>query len=216
MALGLHPRNDALRAEVDKILKQRNALLKSCGGRLDDDAAFTLDVWDDKLATSGGQLGELRAGIVEQLQPHVQAALQSIAGTAAEVALRYEAPWHKEGLRSALAATRKDDVRRGVTTVGPHRDDLEITLNGMPARTHASQGEQRAISLALRLAGHELVRELTGVAPLLILDDVFSELDDDRSAALVAALPPGQTLLTSAIELPPDAVADTTLRLGPA
>ena len=101
-----------------------------------------------------------------------------------------------------------------MTTVGPHRDELEIMLNDMPARTHASQGEQRSLALALRLAGHELVRKTTGVAPLLVLDDVFSELDDGRSAALVAALPAGQTLLTSAVDLPEGAVADATIRLG--
>ena len=86
-------------------------------------------------------------------------------------------------------------------------------LNGMPARTHASQGEQRSLALALRLAGHQLVRYTTGVAPLLVLDDVFSELDDNRSTALIEALPSGQTLVTSAIDLPPGALADRVVRL---
>lgn len=212
---GLHPRNDALRAEVDKILKQRNALLKGCGGRLDTDAAFTLDVWDEKLAASSDQLGGLRAAAVEQLAPWMTSAVHSVAGIDADVQLRYNAQWHESGMASALAEARNADVRRGVTTVGPHRDDIDISLNGMPARTHASQGEQRSMALALRLAGHELVRETTGVAPLLVLDDVFSELDNERSAALVASLPPGQTLLTSATDLPPGAVADATIVLGP-
>ena len=140
-------------------------------------------------------------------------ALQAVAGGDHAVSLRSVAPWFASGLRSALEDSRKDDVRRGITTVGPHRDEIEVLLNGMPARTHASQGEQRSIALALRLAGHELVRKTTGVAPLLVLDDVFSELDDGRSAALVEALPAGQTLLTSAIDLPPQATADRTLRL---
>lgn len=213
VVVGLHPRNEAIRAQVDKVLKQRNALLKGVHGRLSNDAGFTLDVWDTKLAESGDQLGALRADAVSQLSPLVTTALKAVAGGSNEVQLRYLAPWHETGLQDALSAARGDDVRRGVTTVGPHRDEIEVLLNDMPARTHASQGEQRALALALRLAGHELVRTTTGVAPLLVLDDVFSELDDERSAALVAALPGGQTLLTSAIDLPPGAVADATIRL---
>lgn len=214
--LGLHPRNEAIRSEVEKVLKQRNALLKGCHGRLSSEAAFTLDVWDEKLAQIGDQLCALRADVIEQLTPVVQTALRAVAGGDHEVSLAYVAPWDDTGMAAALEASRKDDVRRGISTVGPHRDELELLLNGMPARTHASQGEQRSVALALRLAGHELVRSTVGVAPLLILDDVFSELDDDRSAALVAALPTGQTLLTSATDLPPGAVADATIRLGQA
>jgi DNA replication and repair protein RecF len=213
VVVGLHPRNEAVRAQVDKVLKQRNALLKGVHGRLDKDAAFTLDVWDTKLATAGDELGALRADAVARLSPLVTNALQAVAGGMHTVELRYVAPWHQIGLEQSLADARTDDVRRGVTTVGPHRDEIEIVLNDMPGRTHASQGEQRALALALRLAGHELVRSTTGVAPLLVLDDVFSELDDERSAALVAALPDGQTLLTSAVDLPPGAVADATIRL---
>lgn len=214
VVVGLHPRNEQTRAQVDKVLKQRNALLKGVHGRLDDDAAFTLDVWDTKLASVGDELGALRAAALERLSPLVTEALRAVAGGSSDVTIRYAAPWFDTGLGEALAQARKDDVRRGVTTVGPHRDELEILLNGMPARTHASQGEQRSLALALRLAGHELVRATTGIAPLLVLDDVFSELDDDRSAALVAALPSGQTLLTSAVDLPPGAIADATIRLG--
>ena len=213
-----HPRNEAIRANVEKVLKQRNALLKGVHGRLDNDAAFTLDVWDQKLAESADQLGALRADAISRLNPLVAQALRAVAGEGHEVELRYTAPWCAEtqgnGLLEALGQARNDDVRRGVTTVGPHRDEIEIVLNDMPARTHASQGEQRSLALALRLAGHELVRNTTGVAPLLVLDDVFSELDDGRSAALVAALPSGQTLLTSAVDLPEGAIADATIRLG--
>lgn len=213
-----HPRNESIRANVEKVLKQRNALLKGVHGRLDNDAAFTLDVWDQKLAEGADQLGALRGDAIGRLSPLVSNALKAVAGGDHQVELRYVAPWCAatggEGLLAALATARKDDVRRGVTTVGPHRDEIEVLLNDMPARTHASQGEQRSLALALRLAGHELVRNTTGVAPLLVLDDVFSELDDGRSAALVAALPSGQTLLTSAVDLPEGAVADATIRLG--
>lgn len=213
VVVGLHPRNESVRAKVDKVLKQRNALLKGVHGRLDNDAAFTLDVWDSKLAEVGDQLGALRSDAIERLTPLVTAGLQAVAGGQHDVSLRYVAPWFETGLLPALTDARNDDVRRGITTVGPHRDEIEVMLNGMPARTHASQGEQRSLALALRLAGHQLVRDTTGVAPLLVLDDVFSELDDNRSTALIEALPSGQTLVTSAIDLPPGALADRVVRL---
>jgi len=108
---------------------------------------------------------------------------------------------------------RTDDLRRGVTTVGPHRDDLELQIGPLSARTHASQGEQRSLALALRLAVHEAVTDTTGAAPILLLDDVFSELDPDRSDALLAHLPAGQTVLTSAAGLPPRAAPEKILRI---
>jgi DNA replication and repair protein RecF len=97
--------------------------------------------------------------------------------------------------------------------VGPHRDEVQLAVAGRPARTHASQGEQRTLALALRLAAHRVVTEETGTPPILLLDDVFSELDPDRSAALLAHLPAGQTLLTTAGGLPPAAAPDVLLRV---
>jgi DNA replication and repair protein RecF len=98
--------------------------------------------------------------------------------------------------------------------VGPHRDDLELFLNGMPARTHASQGEQRTLALALRLGAHRLVTERTGSAPVLVLDDVLSELDDGRATALLDHLPPGQVVLTTAATLPSAAHPDAVVRIS--
>jgi DNA replication and repair protein RecF len=104
-----------------------------------------------------------------------------------------------------LAAARADDVRRGVSTVGPHRDELALSIAGLPARTHASQGEQRSLALALRLAVHRIVAEVLDGPPVLLLDDVFSELDPHRSAALLEHLPVGQALLTTAGPVPAEA-----------
>jgi DNA replication and repair protein RecF len=112
-----------------------------------------------------------------------------------------------------LAAARSDDLRRGVTTVGPHRDELAAWIGELPSRTHASQGEQRSLALALRLAGHSVVTARLDTPPVLLLDDVFSELDPERSAALLAALPAGQALLTTADVLPPGAVPDVVVRV---
>jgi DNA replication and repair protein RecF len=207
------PRDDALRAEVDKVLKQRNALLKQCGGRLDEGAAFTLDVWDHKLAEAGGALAEARVALLDRMQPTLAATYDALARRPALVSGTYDAPWRAEGLAAALARARRDDVRRGVSTVGPHRDELQLTIGGQPARTHASQGEQRTLALALRLAAHRVITDETGTPPILMLDDVFSELDPDRSAALLANLPGGQTLLTTAGGLPPEASPDVVLRV---
>jgi DNA replication and repair protein RecF len=209
-----HPRYDALRGEVDKVLKQRNALLKGARGRLDGDAAFTLDVWDAKLVEAGGRLAEARQALLTRLVPVLEATYDAVANRPAEVTATYVADWAATGLEAALVASRADDLRRGVSTVGPHRDDVALQIGGLPARTHASQGEQRSLALALRLASHHVITEVTGSPPVLLLDDVFSELDPDRSDALLANLPAGQTLLTSASGLPPKAQPDRVLRVA--
>jgi DNA replication and repair protein RecF len=204
LLVALHPRNDALRNDVERVVRQRTTLLKQAGGRLSGEVAATLDVWDAKLAATGEAWVEARETLVAGLEPALGKAYDQVASTAAEVGVQYARSW--EGpLADALVAARDDDVRRGVTTVGPHRDELSLSVGGLPARTHASQGEQRSVALALRLAGHAVVRETTGSSPVLLLDDVFSELDPDRSEALLAHLPPGQALLTTAGPLPAQA-----------
>jgi DNA replication and repair protein RecF len=113
----------------------------------------------------------------------------------------YTRSWDGD-LLHALSVSRSVDLRRGVNTVGPHRDDLLVQIEGREARTHASQGEQRCLALALRLGVHELVRSRTPLVPTLLLDDVFSELDPERSRALASELPDGQAILTTATPLP--------------
>ena len=116
-------------------------------------------------------------------------------------------------LRAAVSAASNDDVRRQTSTVGPQRDDTELSINGMPARTHASQGEQRCLALALRLATHRLIADKVGSPPILVLDDVLSELDPSRASALLGNLPSGQVIITTASELPPDAHPQRVLRI---
>ncbi|HVM03560.1 MAG TPA: DNA replication/repair protein RecF [Acidimicrobiales bacterium] len=209
----LHPRNAALRADAERVLRQRNALLKQCRGRLDPSAAATLDVWDAKWAAAGEALAAARAGLVGAVEIPIAKAYDQVAGAPADVGVGYERSWDGP-LAAALAAARDDDVRRGLTTTGPHRDELRLTIGGVPARTHASQGEQRSLALALRLAVHAAVAEAVGEPPVLLLDDVFSELDPDRSAALVAHLPDGQALLTTAGAVPDGIRPALTLRMS--
>jgi DNA replication and repair protein RecF len=208
------PRHDATRADLDRVLRQRGTLLKQSGGRLTPEVEATLDVWDAKLAELGEALATARTKLVARLAPVVSRSYDAVAATEASVTVDYDPPWRAEGLAAALRRARPDDVRRGVSTVGPHRDDVALAIAGLPSRTHASQGEQRSLALALRLAAHEVVTDVTGTAPILCLDDVFSELDPDRSEALLANLPPGQSLLTTAGPLPPAAVPELVVRVG--
>jgi DNA replication and repair protein RecF len=189
--------------EVERILRQRAALLRQASGRVSADVASTLDVWDERLARAGKALVIARERLVVALDHLVGPAYGRLAGTPDQVVVNqlYVRSWTGE-LLDALVAHRGDDLRRGVNTIGPHRDDLLLTLEGREARTHASQGEQRCLALALRIGVHQLVVMKTEMTPVLLLDDVFSELDPARSRALVTELPEGQTILTTAAPLP--------------
>jgi DNA replication and repair protein RecF len=189
---------------MERVLRQRAALLRQAGGRLSPDVASTLDVWDERLSAVGAAASEARRALVEGIAPLVHDAYGGLAGTGPEaqrVTMRYQPGWEGD-LRQALATSRRDDVRRATSTVGPQRDELVLRIDARDARTQASQGEQRSLAFALRLALHRLVIERRGSRPLLLLDDVFSELDADRSRALVQELPLGQALLTTAGRLP--------------
>ncbi|HVE94410.1 MAG TPA: DNA replication/repair protein RecF [Acidimicrobiales bacterium] len=210
--VALHPRHAETQSAVERVLRQRATLLRQAGGRLTPEIASTLDVWDAKLAEHGTALAGARRELVSSLEPAVAKAYDQVAAASDRVVLRYVSSWGDD-LAAALAAARADDIRRGVTTVGPHRDDLALSIAELPARTHASQGEQRSLALSLRLGVHTAVTEATESPPVLLLDDVFSELDPERSAALTAHLPAGQAILTTAGPLPPGAAPAKTVRI---
>ena len=220
----LAPRYDAARSDYDRVLKQRNALLK--GGMRGPDDESTLAVFDEQLVRAGGEIVRGRLRLVARLGPVVDARYTEVSAKDTDaVQGSYQAEWAEapldesnvddadDMLRRALAARRRQECDRGLTLVGPHRDDWRVSLNGLDARTQASQGEQRTLALALRLGGHELVREITGVAPVLLLDDVFSELDPPRANALIERLPAGQTLVTTAGAAPEGVEPRRTMRV---
>jgi DNA replication and repair protein RecF len=219
----LSPRYDAARTDFDRVLKQRNALLRR--GVRDGASRATLDVFDEQLVAAAAELTRGRLRLVVRLAPVACEAYDALAGTEQAFAAAYEAEWAREplaaaasesveeGLRAALAANRTAEIERGLTLVGPHRDEWHLQLAGLDARAQASQGEQRTLALALRLAGHAVVTDLTGTGPVLLLDDVFSELDASRAAALVRNLPAGQTLLTTAATVPPGVVPERRLQI---
>ena len=204
------------------MLKQRTALLKSASGarfRADQGALETLDVWDGHLAAHGAALMAARLELVNQLAPEVEKAYQLLAPSSRPAAIGYRgsveltdpgAVPDVEYLRSALleacARRRAAELDRGVCLVGPHRDDLELRLGDQPAKGFASHGESWSLALALRLAGYELLRT-EGSEPVLILDDVFAELDSARRRALAAvASSAEQVLITAAVgeDIPAD------------
>ena len=211
----LRPRDDALRLELERVLRQRNTLLKQSGGRLTEEVGLTLDVWDQKLAAVGEKIGVRRVEIATALAPLVTEAYGRLAGAPVVVGVTHRPSWAgAPDLATALAAARDEDLKRRVSTVGPHRDDIELVLGSLPARTQASQGEQRSLALALRLGVHRLVADRVGVPPVLLLDDVFSELDAGHSRALIELLPEGQALLTTAGELPDGIAPERRLSLA--
>ncbi|MDK3255137.1 DNA replication/repair protein RecF [Blastococcus capsensis] len=213
------PRLAGVRSDYERVLKQRNALLKTA--RLARGKAMeTLDVWDGHLTDLGGQLLAARLRLVADLAPYVGESYAGVAGNGAAVAgLGYSStvPLAGDGaalgagvelptvaqlteaMRARVAERRGDELDRGVTLVGPHRDDLVIHLGPAPARGFASHGESWSLALALKLATFALLR-IDGEDPILVLDDVFATLDAERRAALAAvARSAEQTLITAAV-----------------
>jgi len=216
------PRIAAVRADYDKVLKQRSALLKSAGGgrfRTESGVLETLDVWDGHLAANGAQLMAARLDLVNQLAPEVEKAYQLLAPASRPAAIAYrssidtadldragDTDYLEAALLDALARRRNAELERGMCLVGPHRDDLELRLGDQPAKGFASHGESWSVALALRLASYELLRA-EGSEPVLILDDVFAELDNARRRALAGvAATAEQVLVTAAVgeDIPED------------
>jgi DNA replication and repair protein RecF len=158
-------------------------------------------VWDAQFADLGAQLIDARRRLVADLAKPTVDAFRRLTGATSDLRIEYHSSFDGS-LTSALAAARKEDLKRGVTTCGPQRDDVLIRLDELDARTRLSQGRQRAATLALRLAAHEVVAAQTGTTPLLLLDDAFSELDARTADALAGELPRGQAILTTASGIP--------------
>jgi DNA replication and repair protein RecF len=209
------PRFAGVRRDYDRVVKQRTALLKTAGqARRGGGSAAdlrTLDTWDAHLARAGADLLTARLQLVESLCPLVDKAYESLVGDAGSgpAALEYRSslgaelpsPADRHVLEAALlsvaAAARADEIDRGVCLVGPHRDDLLLRLGPLAARGYASHGEAWSLSLALRLAAYDLLAA-DGAEPVLILDDVFAELDTGRRGRLAELVAPAEQVLVTA------------------
>jgi DNA replication and repair protein RecF len=225
LLVSMRPRYAGVRADYERVLRQRTALLKSAKAR-GAVPAEALEAWDDHLVSTGATLTAGRLRLVAAIRPFLAASYSAVSGIERDTGLRYRmsAASGADGsagslvppeandpdpdpdleklalaLRDALAARRRAEIERGVCLVGPHRDDLEMQIGGLPARGYASHGESWSLALALRLASYQLLRG-EGEDPVLMLDDVFAELDAgrrDRLAAVVGSAE--QVLVTAAV-----------------
>jgi DNA replication and repair protein RecF len=221
------PRMSGVLADYDRVLRQRNSLLKSARAAGARGQLSTLDIWDERLVAFGTEIIEARADLVDELAPEVELAYAAIAGrdhaaslarhlsilsaasddVDAEVPLesirrdRVSAEETTDAFRSALVRVRRAELERGITLAGPHRDDLILTLNELPARGYASHGESWSFALSLKLASAAVLRrESNSGDPVLILDDVFAELDESRRDRLADAVHGfEQVLITAAV-----------------
>jgi DNA replication and repair protein RecF len=221
------PRMSGVLADFDRVLRQRNSLLKSARASGARGQLNTLDIWDERLVEFGTEIIEARADLVDELAPEVELAYAAIAGRdhAASLARqlsilasstddpdteltiepvardRLTAEVTAESFRTALARVRRAELDRGISLVGPHRDDLVLTLNELPARGYASHGESWSFALSLKLASAAVLRrESNSGDPVLILDDVFAELDESRRSRLANAVDGfEQVLITAAV-----------------
>ncbi|WP_349903775.1 DNA replication/repair protein RecF [Parafrigoribacterium humi] len=241
----ISPRYSGVMTDYERVLKQRNSLLKSArASGIKESQLSTLEIWDDRLVTLGSQVIEARLALVARLLPDVAAAYQTVAGEDHHARLSHSltvleqnvdrddpegsgqtlpgdspltAPEISARFHSALDRLRRNELDRGMTLVGPHRDDLVLELNGLPARGYASHGESWSFALALKLASAGLLRrESTTGDPVLMLDDVFAELDESRRARLAAAVGDfEQVLITAAVyEDVPGTLTAHTVRIA--
>jgi DNA replication and repair protein RecF len=238
----LSPRYSGVMTDYERVLKQRNSLLKSArASGVRANQLTTLEIWDERLVALGSELIQARTGLVAQLLPDLTAAYESVAGEDHHATLSSyltisdpdtagagddDEPKHTRGgnepvtseeaaagFRTALERLRRRELDRGITLVGPHRDDLVLELNDLPARGYASHGESWSFALSLKLASAQLLRRESATGdPVLMLDDVFAELDESRRARLAAAVHNfEQVLITAAVydEVPPKLTTNT-------
>ncbi|NED98705.1 DNA replication/repair protein RecF [Phytoactinopolyspora halotolerans] len=217
------PRYAGVRSDYERVLKQRNALLKSAGAAMrasrgkgggSEPNLGTLDVWDTHLAQAGAELLAARLELIDAIRPLVAKAYESVAATGSgtnnidarldyksslgpDVELTPDRSALAEAMVEATGRARRDEIERGVSLVGPHRDDLVLGLGPMPAKGYASHGESWSFALALRLASYELLRTI-GSDPVLVLDDVFAELDTGRRQRLAELVSPAEQVLVTA------------------
>ena len=212
------PRLGGVKSDYDRVLKQRNALLKSArahqkGGRQQSVDLSTLDIWDDKLATLGGELVSHRLRLLDDLQPHLTEAYLKVASEAPEHRREVRATYKpsvglpdgaagdpatvREALLAGITDHRRDELERGISLVGPHRDEAVLEIGDLPAKGYASHGESWSLALALRLASFALLRD-EGDDPVLILDDVFAELDQGRREQLAGLVGDAEQVLVTA------------------
>ncbi|MCR4746976.1 MAG: DNA replication/repair protein RecF [Clostridiales bacterium] len=199
----LRPKYENVLTDYNKILEQRNALLKDIPHH--SELLDTLDIWDETLAGYSAVIMTQRLRYLEEINPFLNEIYSGISGGKEEISLRYETafPFSSKDVedlrlevRDALREARREDMKQGVTTVGPHRDDLLISLDGLPVKSFGSQGQQRSCALSLKLAEAAVIKKITGKQPVAFLDDVMSELDSGRQDYILNHIDGWQVFIT--------------------
>lgn len=208
------PRLAGVKADYERVIKQRNSLLKSARsakatGRHVD--LSTLDIWNDKLAGLGGELVAARRVLLADLAPFLTDAYRTVASGAAQDRRSVSADYRtatptedatpvavRDALLAAMAERQREELDRAVSLVGPHRDDVDLAIGELPAKGYASHGESWSLALALRLASFTLLRADDDDDPVLILDDVFAELDESRRSRLAELVADAEQVLVTA------------------
>jgi DNA replication and repair protein RecF len=206
LASRLWPQAGADLSDYEKTLRQRNALLRHSGRAADE---YTLDALDLRLADAGARVLDHRRTVATELQEPLMHAYEVVGGSGV-LRWAYRSTWGSENasgiedlalaLRTTLSQKRPKDLEVRTTTAGPHRDEPELLLDGRSTRVRASQGEQRTVALALRVGSYRLIEEIRNQTPILLLDDVFSELDTNRADRVLSLMPDGQVFVTTARE----------------
>ncbi|MGI9667267.1 MAG: DNA replication/repair protein RecF [Acidimicrobiia bacterium] len=206
LASQLWPQAGADLSEFERALRQRNALLRQEGRNTDP---TSLDVWDERLSEAGARVLMHRRAVATDLQPHLSDAYVVVGGEG-DLRWAYRSTWGSDGvlalsdlidtMRQTLADRRSKDMDVRTTTAGPHRDEPDLELDGRSTRNRASQGEQRTVVLAMRIGAYRLIEDTRNTTPILLLDDVFSELDHDRASRVLSLMPAGQVFVTTARE----------------
>ena len=180
----------------NKILDQRNKLLKDINFNMSESLMSTLDIWDMQLAKFGSMIIDRRMSFVDEINSIIYDIHKTLSGGKEELIIKYEPNELKENLTKSIADSRDRDLKLKYTTVGPHKDDLGFYVNDIDIRKFGSQGQQRTSALSLKLSEIELVKKLINDTPILLLDDVLSELDSNRQNHLLNSLSNIQTLIT--------------------
>ncbi|WP_268749153.1 DNA replication and repair protein RecF [Acidithrix sp. C25] len=193
------PRASETVDNYERLLQHRSHILKSLQ-RGDGSVGYdSLEIFDESLAIEGERLIRMRLSLLSRIEPILNELYADIAGKGEKVLTSY-VPSVRTNLMSDLLDSRRDDIRRGITSVGPHRDDIIFRINGLNARYEASQGEQRTLAFSLKMALHELLRSRIGEDPIILLDDVFSELDEERIEKVLKRTKSAQAIVTTSID----------------
>ena len=194
IALGqLYPQYIEILRDYTRAVTQRNTLLKDSGGSPD---MSMLDVFEEKIAETGAKITEYRINYCKNITPHLTDIYSALSNKSEELEAIYQPICLPENLKEELIRARSHDIYSGITSVGPHRDDIEFKINSVSARTFGSQGQQRSVAIALKLAEARTIKQLTGEEPVAILDDVLSELDRTRQNYILNNITDRQVFIT--------------------